>query len=167
MANTTAAGNIVNTGVRACIPEIIAAVAGAIALAVYWVTSTTGYLSGQGVNAAVLACGAIAVIALVAKTALDARLTGVAGAVLADLLVVGSEVLMIVAFAFFVLERVRLAADIYFIPVNYPVAEETALNISLVGVVCYLVAIVALIIKACAGRDRAAGVDPRVAVMPA
>ncbi|KAB8286638.1 sodium:proton antiporter [Bifidobacterium ramosum] len=158
--------------IKVNIPEIIAVVCGVIGLAVYWVTSTTGYLAGQGVNAAVLACGAVAVVALIAKITLGSRLVagGVAGGVLADLLLVGSEVLMIVAFAFFVLARVRLAADIYFIPVNYPAAEETALNISLIGVVAYAVAIIALIVKAFA-KDRvaagAAAADPRVAVIPA
>ena len=57
------------------------------------------------------------------------------------------------SFAQFVLERVRLAADIYFIPVNYPASEQTSLNVALIGVACYLVAILLLVVKAFTAKD--------------
>lgn len=53
--------------------------------------------------------------------------------------------MLLVSFYFFVMGRVKLAADVYFIPVNYPVAEAQALYISLVGVVFYLISLVMLI----------------------
>ena len=144
---------IKSNALGANVPEIVAALAGAIGTIVYVVNSTTGYMAGQGVDAAVVACGVVAVVALLTKAVLGGRLTGTAGGVLADVLLVGSEALLIVAFARFALARVRLAADIYFIPVNYPAAEETALNVALAGAACYLVAIVALIVKAFIARD--------------
>lgn len=48
----------------------------------------------------------------------------------------------------FAMGRVTLVADVYFIPVNYPQAEASALNLSIVGMALYLVAIAAMIITA-------------------
>ena len=69
-------------------------------------------------------------------------------AVVNDVLLVAANVCLISSFAVFVLARVSLAADVYFIPVNYPASEATALHISIVGAVCYLVGIVTLIVEA-------------------
>ena len=60
---------------------------------------------------------------------------------------------LIGSFAVFVLARVSLAADVYFIPVNYPASEATALHISIVGAVCYLVGIVALIVEGFSAKN--------------
>lgn len=49
--------------------------------------------------------------------------------------------------------RVSLAADVYFIPVNYPASEATALHISIVGAVCYLVGIVTLIVEGFSAKN--------------
>lgn len=142
------------------IPEIIALVGAIAGLAVYLVTSTTGYMAGQGVSVAAIALSVVAIVALIVKIVLGSRL----GDVLNDVLTVGSEALLIGGFALFVLARVRLAADIYFIPVNYPASEETALNISVIGVACYLIAIIALIVKAFTAKDVARAV---ISVEPA
>lgn len=131
------------------VPELIAAVAAVIGLVVYLITSTTGYLAGKEMNVLPIACTVLAVVALLAAVVVGSRLS----AVINDVLLVVSEVLLVVSFAFFTLGRVSLAADIYFIPVNYPASEQTALNISLVGVAAYLVAIVLLIVKAFAAKD--------------
>lgn len=52
----------------------------------------------------------------------------------------------------FVMTRVTLAADVYFIPVNYPAAEADALHISIAGVACYLLADIVLIVEAFAAK---------------
>ncbi|GIO37734.1 hypothetical protein J41TS12_25950 [Paenibacillus antibioticophila] len=126
----------------------IAAITALAGLILYIVTSTTGYLAGSALDplpiifsvvAILMACGL-----LIASSKLNPLLN--------DLLVVASTVLIIVSFAIFVLARVRLAADIYFIPVNYPKAEEVALNISAAGFVCYLISIIAMIIAAFSGK---------------
>ncbi|OZG59781.1 sodium:proton antiporter [Bifidobacterium lemurum] len=126
------------------VPELIAAVAAVVGLVVYLITSTTGYLAGKAMNVLPIVCTVLAVVALLAAVAVGSRLGELAN----DALLIASEVLLVVSFALFTLDRVSLAADIYFIPVNYPASEQTALNISLVGVVAYLVAIVLLIVKA-------------------
>ncbi|OZG65261.1 hypothetical protein [Bifidobacterium eulemuris] len=126
------------------VPELIAAVAAVVGLVVYLITSTTGYLAGKEMNVLPIVCTVLAVVALLAMVAAGPRLGELAN----DALLIASEVLLVVSFALFTLDRVSLAADIYFIPVNYPASEQSALNISLVGVVAYLVAIVLLIVKA-------------------
>lgn len=138
-----------NHTIKSNISELIALVGAVIGLAVYILTSTTGYMAGQGVNAMTIALSVIAIVALIVKIALGGHVANVVN----DVLLIGSEALLIVGFSLFALARVRLAADIYFIPVNYPASEQTALNISIIGVVCYLIAIIALIVKAFAAKD--------------
>lgn len=132
------------TTIKTHVSELAAAAATLIGLMVYLVNSTTGYMAGQGLSALVIALSVVAIVALAGN-----RLP----AVLNDVLLIGAEVLLLVSFAQFVLERVRLAADIYFIPVNYPASEQTSLNVALIGVACYLVAILLLVVKAFTAKD--------------
>lgn len=137
------------TSIKTHVPELVAAIAAAIGLVVYIVNATTGYMAGQGVNALLIGCTVVALAGLAVRIIAQNRMPAVA----ADALLVIPEVLLIVSFAQFVLAHVRLAADIYFIPVNYPASEQTALNVAIVGVVFYLVAIIALIAKAFTAKD--------------
>ena len=73
---------------------------------------------------------------------------------LADVLLIISEVMLLASFAQFILARVRLAADIYFIPVNYPASEQASLNVALIGVGCYFVAVIALVVESFTAKDR-------------
>lgn len=132
------------TTIKTHVSELAAAAATLIGLMVYLVNSTTGYMAGQGLSALVIALSVVAIVALAGN-----RLP----AVLNDVLLIGAEVLLLVSFAQFVLERVRLAADIYFIPVNYPASEQTSLHVALIGVACYLVAILLLVVKAFTAKD--------------
>jgi hypothetical protein len=136
--------SVLRTGLR----EIVATVAAAGGLAVYVITSTTGYLAGRPLNPLVVVLTLLAVAALVADVALRDRL----GAVVRDLLVVGSVAALSASFAVFLLARVPLAADVYFIPVNYPAAEAATLHLSFVGLALYLVAVLALVVESFAAR---------------
>lgn len=120
-----------------------------IGLVVYIVNSTTGYMAGQKVNVTLIALSVAAVIMLAVRIVARNRLR----AVLADVLLIVPEVTLLVSFAQFVLARVRLAADIYFIPVNYPASEQASLNVALIGVGCYLVAVIALVVEAFTAKD--------------
>ena len=102
---------------------IVAAVASVIGLAVYGYTSMVGYLAASATST------------------------------LPVVLTVAALVCLIGSFAVFVLARVSLAADVYFIPVNYPASEATALHISIVGAVCYLVGIVTLIVEGFSAKN--------------
>ncbi|MCT6838523.1 MAG: hypothetical protein M3036_12835 [Bifidobacteriales bacterium] len=131
-------------------------------LAIYLASSMTGYLAGKGLSAVVIVCTLLAWVCL-APVEL-ARLDG-EQSVVASIRSLAAEVLLLVAFAVFVMSRVRLAADVYFIPVNYPPSEQTALNWSILGVAGYAVAIVAVIVRFC-GEPRplaiSAGSGPKV-----
>ena len=118
--------------VKASLREIIALVLAVAGLAVYIVTSTTGYLAGTAMNVLPIVLTVVAVAALVVDIALGSRLP----AVVRDLCVVGASALLAASIALFVMARVTLAADVYFIPVNYPAAEADALHISIAGVAC-------------------------------
>lgn len=119
-----------------------AAVAALGGLIVYLVTSLTGYLASASLNTAPIVCTAAAVVLL--AVAASGKVSGIVN----DLLAAVSGVLLLVSIYRFVLARVSLAADVYFIPVNYPAAEANALHISIVGVALYLIAYIALIIAA-------------------
>lgn len=122
----------------------IAAIAALIGMIIYIVTSATGYLADAAMNPAPVICTVIAII-----------LAGVAAVgeekvntVVYDILIVLINVMLLVSFYWFILGRVSLAADVYFIPVNYPASEASALHISIVGAALYLVADIVMIVTA-------------------
>ena len=132
---------------------LVCSVAG---LAIYLASSMTGYLAGKGLSAVVIVCTLLAWVCL-APVEL-ARLDG-EQSVVASMRSLAAEVLLLIAFAVFAMSRVRLAADVYFIPVNYPPSEQTALNWSILGVAGYAAAIVAVIVRFCG--------EPRPVAIPA
>lgn len=123
---------------------IVAAIAAIAGLAVYLYTSLTGYLAAATLDTTPVLCTAIAVVLLAVVGITGLKLDGL----VANIAIAASGALLLVSIYQFVLARVSLAADVYFIPVNYPAAEETALHISIVGVALYLVAYIALIAAA-------------------
>lgn len=128
--------------------ELVAAVATVGGLAVYLVTSTTGYLAGRSLDPLVIVLTVVGLAAVVLDLAAGHRLAAVAR----DVLVVGAVAALSAGMALFLLARVPLAADVYFIPVNYPAAEATTLHLSFVGLGLYLVAVLALVVEAFAAR---------------
>ena len=72
---------------------------------------------------------------------------------LRDVCIVGGGLALIVTISFFVLHRVDPAADIWFIPVNYPAAEATSLYISCAGICALFLAFVAVVVKAFTAKD--------------
>lgn len=123
---------------------LASAVLGLAGVIIFLVTSTTGYLKGLPMNSVPVICTfvaiAIAAAVLVFAGKIDDRLI--------DLAVLVIDGLLIASLMLFVLERITLIADVYFIPVNYPPAEEVSLNISIVGFVFYALSIVAAIVSA-------------------
>lgn len=125
------------------IVTLIAMAAALVGMVVYIVTSVTGYLAVSAVNPWPIICTAVCMILLFAAAFMGEKLTPL----VADLMAAAGFVMLLVSFYFFVMTRVSLAADVYFIPVNYPEAEATALHVSIVGVVFYLIALIALIVE--------------------
>ena len=124
---------------------IVAAVASVIGLAVYGYTSMVGYLAASATSTLPVVLTVAALVCLALRQFAGSKLP----AVVNDVLLVAANVCLIV----FVLARVSLAADVYFIPVNYPASEATALHISIVGAVCYLVGIVTLIVEGFSAKN--------------
>lgn len=122
---------------------LIAMLTALVGMIIYIVTSTTGYLAASAVNPWPIICTVVCALLLCAATFMGERLTPVS----LDLMTAAGFVMLLVSFYFFVMTRVSLAADVYFIPVNYPEAEATALHISIAGVVFYLIAMIVLIVE--------------------
>ena len=123
---------------------IVAAVASVIGLAVYGYTSMVGYLAASATSTLPVVLTVAALVCLALRQFAGSKLP----AVVNDVLLVAANVCLIGSFAVFV-----LAADVYFIPVNYPASEATALHISIVGAVCYLVGIVTLIVEGFSAKN--------------
>lgn len=121
-----------------------------VGMMLYIVTSTTGYLAGSALKPAPILMTVVALLLACALVVVTDKLQPL----LTDLFVVASTVLLIFSFALFILGRVSLAADVYFIPVNYPQAEEVALNLSVVGVAFYFISIITMIVVAFSSKIR-------------
>lgn len=122
----------------------LAAILTLAGLIVYIVTSVTGYLAASSVNVVPIVTSAAAIIIMLAICFANQKISGS----IVDLMMLFSVALLLYSFYEFVIGRVSLAADVYFIPVNYPASEATALHISLVGILLYVIADIALIAAA-------------------
>ena len=91
-----------------------AAICALAGLIVYIVTSVTGYLAASPVNIFPMVAGAAAVVFMAVIVLMGAKLSGTA----VDVMMLFSIVLLLYSFYEFVIGRVSLAADVYFIPVN-------------------------------------------------
>ncbi len=115
-----------------------AAVLAVTGMIFYIVTSVSGYMAGQTMSSVPVILTIIGVVVLIAAVILAGKLDG---RIIGGLLAV-ADVLIAIALCVFVNTRVLLFADVYFIPVNYPVSEGTALNLSIVGFVFYVLSLV-------------------------
>lgn len=119
-----------------------AAAAAIVGMIIYIVTSVTGYLATSAMNPLPVICTVAAIIIAAVAAVQEEKIPSVPY----DILLVGISVLLLISFYCFILGRVSLAADVYFIPVNYPASEATALHISIVGAVFYLIADIIMIV---------------------
>ena len=115
-----------------------------IAFLIAVISGTTGYMAGRSVSGLIIAFPIIAFIILVAIPFVSNRI----GRIPTDILLVVAGALIAVATCALIWDRVTLAADVWFIPVNYPASEETALNISIVGAVFFLLSFIGVCVSA-------------------
>lgn len=115
-----------------------------IGLVIYLITSLTGFLVDTPFNAIPVVCTAVGMVCI--------ALCDVKPGIVKDVLLVAGALALLAAMSLFAMDRVRLAADVWFIPVNRPASEDVCLYTSLVGVAAYLVAIVASAVKAFAEK---------------
>lgn len=119
-----------------------AAVAAFVAMVIYVITSVTGYLASSSWSLIPVVCTVLAVALLFMVIVTEKKQWGF----IMDLANYAALVLILISFYYFVVARVALVADVYFIPVNYPASEATAVHISLIGVGLYVLADVLMII---------------------
>ena len=121
---------------------VAAAVLALISMIIYIVTGTTGFMSGTILNALPIVFTILAIAVLVASVLLSAKLDKrIVGVMLAV-----ACVLLAVSFCIFIVERIQIFADVWFIPVNYPEAEGAALSSSVTGIVFYILSVVCVIV---------------------
>ena len=121
---------------------LASAVLSLVAMIFYIVTGATGFLAGNVVNPAPIILTILGIAALVAAALLSEELDKrIIGGIL-----FAAVILLAISLCVFVTERVQLFADVYFIPVNYPAAEGSALTVSIVGMVFYIVSLVGTVV---------------------
>lgn len=111
-----------------------------VGLVIYLITSLTGYLVDTAFNAIPVICTAVGMVLIVACDKVKPGLCK-------DVLLVAGALALIGALSLFAMDRVRVAADVWFIPVNRPVSEDVCLYTSLVGVAMYIVSVIAAAMK--------------------
>lgn len=134
---------------RGSILIILAAVAALIGLVIYVVSSYTGYLATATADMRPIFFSVLALVLLAVLYTMGGKLPGVGYTAILWV----AAILVIASFGYFAMFRVSLAADVYFIPVNYPEAEEIALKISIGGIVGYAVSVLMLILEGFFGKE--------------
>lgn len=134
-----------NSGSVSLLLSVIFALIGFI---IFIINSTTGYLAGSQIDTGTLI---LSIIAIVFGTLLFLFKDSMKR--YESLIAITVGVLLSTAVCLFIYSRINLAADVWFIPVNYPEAEETALMVSIVGVAFYVLSIVALAISTILGIE--------------
>ena len=104
------------------------------------VNSTVGTLCG---------CMSIVLLAAVAVKVCDERLRGH--------LILCAGILLVIFIYQFVMGRVAIAADVYFIPVNHPEEENAAMNLSIYGLIAAVIAFAAVTVDAFLVKGEAGG----------
>lgn len=126
--------------------SIFATVTALAALVIYLVTSLTGYLKGSAMNIWPVVLTVAAIVLLFAADKMKPS-------ALKDVVIVLTGFALIGCITFFAMDRVKLAADVWFIPVNLPEGESTALYCSLAGVALYLISFVTVTVKAFSRKE--------------
>lgn len=126
----------------------VSAVLSLVGLIIYIVSATTGFLAGQDVNALPIVFSILAIlidaVIMVKGDSLGSLIKGV--------LMIAVAALLAVIFAQFILARLTVFADVWFIPVNYPAAEGTALTASMTGIIFYILSFVAVAVAGFIGK---------------
>lgn len=126
--------------------SIFATVTALAALVIYLFTSLTGYLAGSAMNIWPIVLTVVAIALLFAADKMKAS-------AVKDIVIVLTGMALIGSISFFAMNRVTLAADVWFIPVNRPETEDVALYWSLAGVALYLISFVTVTVKAFSHKE--------------
>ena len=105
--------------------SIFATVTALAALVIYLLTSLTGFMAGKAMNIWPVVLTVVAIVLLFAADKMKKP------SALKDIVIVLTGFALIGCISFFAMDRVKLAADVWFIPVNRPATEDVALYCSL------------------------------------
>ena len=126
--------------------SLIACVAALVAVVMWFVSYST--YPAAAVNSVVgTICGICAILLMAASS------FGLVKGKFRGLLILLAGLLLIGFFYQFVMGRVSITADAYFIPVNHPVEEDTAMTQTIVVIAATLVSFLAITIDAFATKD--------------
>ena len=124
--------------------SIFATVTALAALVIYLLTSLTGFMAGKAMNIWPVVLTVAAIVLLFAADKMKKP------SALKDIVIVLTGFALIGCISFFAMDRVKLAADVWFIPVNRPATE---LYCSLAGVALYLISFVTVTVKAFSHKE--------------
>lgn len=127
--------------------SIFATVTALAALVIYLLTSLTGFMVGKAMNIWPVVLTVAAIVLLFAADKMKKP------SALKDIVIVLTGFALIGCISFFAMGRVKLAADVWFIPVNRPATEDVALYCSLAGVALYLISFVTVTVKAFSHKE--------------
>jgi hypothetical protein len=111
-----------------------------VAVIIFLINSTTGYLAGQPVDMLITLFSFLAAAVIVCTVVLYNRFSK-----FADIGLAVAVVFLIVCIVRLVLIRTIIFEDVYFIPVNYPKAQGVATIVTIVAAVFYLISLGCLI----------------------
>jgi hypothetical protein len=117
-----------------------------IGLVLYLITSLTGYLVDTPFNVIPVICTVVGAALIVVGDKVKCSLCK-------DVLLVAGALALIGALSLFAMDRVRVAADVWFIPVNRPASEDVCLYVSLVGVAMYVVSVITAAVKGFCSKE--------------
>ena len=126
--------------------SLIACIAALVAVVMWFVSFST--YPAAAVNSAVGTIFGICAILLMAASAF-----GLVKGKIRGLVILIAGILLIAFFYQFAMGRVSITADAYFIPVNHPAEEDTAMTQTIVGIAAALVSFLAITIDAFAAKD--------------
>lgn len=126
--------------------SLIACVAAVVAVIMWFVSFST--YPAAAVNSVAGTIFGICSVVLMAITAL-----GLPQGKLRGLMILAAGILLVLFFYQFAMGRVSITADAYFIPVNHPVEEDTAMTQTIVGIAAALVSFLIITIDAFVAKD--------------
>lgn len=113
-----------------------------IGMIIYLISGTTGYLAGLAFNVLPIILTIFSLIICLLLFLFSDKLNKI----IEEILLFSLVSLLALSCVLFLYSRIDIAADVWFIPVNYPQAEKHTLVVSIVGVVFYMLSTISTIV---------------------
>ncbi len=122
-----------------------------VALIIYIVNSTTGFYANSSFNAWPVVLTLVGIALVVVRIFLAEKIPqGI------DKLITLLAVCALAgSFCLYIVSKLQVFADVYFIPVNYPPTEDAACSTAIAGIIIYVIATIASIVSGCGNDTKA------------